>query len=329
MLRDLLERWGEWPGDGAALAHGIEKHGIDAVKLDRRFANPGNLGYPLPLVFGRATFSPPPETLLFHANFCGLEDKDTLLTEVRRLADGGERTANRDLVAPGPEGMGFFPARCPDRPFDRQSMFAREKARDVLGFVGDRPVKLVVEVGSWLGASTRWFAETFSGPIHRGEDHEHAAIVCIDTWGGLSEWESSDLTARVPDAWEQFAANCWHLRQWITPIRLPSAKGLPAIASVLKRQGRAPDLVFIDGDRSYEGCRSDVAACLSLWPEALVIGDGYEIGGEGSRGSPVRDAVADVAEELGREVLVGASGIWAFGGLAASLEETAAEATAV
>lgn len=313
MLADLLARWGEWPGDGTALAAGIEEHGLDAVALDERFANPGNLGHPIPLAFGRATFAPPPGTLLFHANFCTLEDKDVLLDEVRRLAAGEERVPNRELVAAGPEGRGFFPERCPDRPFDRQSMFAREKARDVLGFVGDRPMKLIVEVGSWLGASTRWFAETFSGPIFKGQEHEHAAIVCIDTWAGLDEWESGDLVSRRPIAWEQFVVNCWHLRQWITPIRMPSADGLPAIEERLKRQGRVPDLVFIDGDHRYEPCLNDVMTSATAWPEALVLGDDYEIGSRSGRRKPVRDAVHEAAERLGRDVLVGASGIWALG----------------
>ncbi len=314
MLRDLLERWGEWPGDGTALADGIEQHGVDSVALDQRFANPGNLGYPLPLVFGRATFSPPPQTLLFHANFCALEDKDALLSEVRRIAAGGTRVPNRELVADGPEGLGFFPADCPDRPFDRQSMFAREKARDVLGFVDDAPVKLIVEIGSWLGASTRWFAETFSGPIHRGESHEHAAIVCIDPWEGLPQWEADDLVARTSSAWEQFVANCWHFRQWITPIRLRSVDGLPAIAAELKRQGRSPDMVFIDGDHSYETCLHDVVTSAEAWPDALVIGDDYGIEEDGGgRRLPVQDAVEAAAEQLGREVRVGASGVWALG----------------
>jgi hypothetical protein len=259
---------------------GIRDHELDAVALDARFSNPGNLGHPLPLVFGRATFTPPAGTLVFHGNFCALEDKDRLLTEVRRLADGGRRVPNRELVAEGPEGLGFFPATCPDRPFDRQSMFAREKARDVLAFVGQRPVRLIVEVGSWLGASTRWFAETFSGPVHQGEEHEHAQIVCIDTWAGQREWEASDLVAR-------------------------------------ERQERAPDVVFIDGDHSYEGCRADVEASVTAWPRALVIGDDYGIkGDEGGRERPVRDAVEDAAEKLGLSVDVGASGIWALSGAA-------------
>jgi hypothetical protein len=193
-------------------------------------------------------------------------------------------------------------------------MFAREKARDVLGFVGDRPVGLIVEVGSWLGASTRWFAETFSGPIHQGESHEHAAIVCIDPWAGLQEWEADDLVARTSSAWEQFVANCWHFRQWITPIRLPSVDGLPAIAAELENQGRTPDLVFIDGDHNHDACLHDVLASATAWPEALVIGDDYGFEREnGDRRRPVRDAVQAAAERLGREVQVGASGIWALG----------------
>lgn len=314
MFDELLANWDAWHRDGQALIDGLRDFEIETAVLDSRFANPGILGSPLPLSFGRATFSPPAETLIFHANFCELQDKDRLLSEVRRLFDGGERIRNEDLCAEGPEGLGFFPSRRPDRPFDRQSMLSRSKARDILSVVGDRPVSLIVEVGSWLGASTRWFLETFSGARHMGQPHEHARIICIDTWDGLAEWEHSELTSRIELAWEQFAANCWHLRQWITPVKLPSQEGLPAVAAELAGQEQEPDLVYIDGDHSFEMCRDDVVTSAEAWPNALVIGDDAII--ESARevhDPPVREAVLAAAERLGRRAEIHESGIWVLG----------------
>ncbi len=310
MLDDLLSRWGTWPGDGAALLEGIEIHHIELGLLDNRFANPGNIGHPLPLTFGSATFTPPPETLLFHANFCLLEDKDLLLAEVRRLAGGGYRAPNDELAAAGPEGLGFFPPRKPDRPFDRQSMLTRSKALDILTFTGDREVSLIVEIGSWLGGSTRWFLETFAGPRQEGLAHEQAEIICIDAWGS-GTWQQSDLQARSPVAWEQFAANCWHLRGSITPIRLPSRDGLPAIISELAKQGRCPDLVYIDGDHSYAGCLADITTCAEAWPQALILGDDYDLEQlDERRTQPVADAVREAERLLDGSVRVGSSGTW-------------------
>ncbi len=314
MLDELVANWDSWGRDGQALIDGLRDFEIETRILDSRFANPGILGHPLPLVFGRATFSPPPGTLMFHANFCELQDKDRLLSEVRRLSDGGERIPNEELYVEGPEGLGFFPAKRPDRPFDRQTMLDRSQARDILSAVGDRPVSLIVEVGSWLGGSTRWFLETFSGPRHKDEAHEHARIICIDTWGGLAEWDDSEVTQRIGSAWEQFAANCWHLRQWITPVKLRSHEGLPAVAAELARQQQEPDLVYIDGDHSFEMCTHDVLTSADAWPNALVIGDDamLERAGE-SHELPVREAVLAAAERLGRSAEMHESGIWVLG----------------
>lgn len=308
-----LERWGEWPGDSAALRDCLSEVGAEVVLLDRRFANPGILGAPLPLQLGQATFSPPHDALVFHANFCALEDKAELLAEVERIHSGGERLANDRIVTQGPEGEGFFPSVRPDRPFDRQSMFSSAKARDVLRLVDERPVKVIVEIGSWLGASTRWLLETFTRSGGIGSEHEYARIFCIDTWGGLPEWEGTELEVRASVAWEQFAVNCWHLRQWITPVRLPSRNGIHAVAHRLQLQDEAPDLVFIDGDHSYQGALQDILLCAQAWPDALLLGDDYHLDGtDPVHGQAVRAAVREASVRLGRRVRKSPSGIWSL-----------------
>ena len=189
-------------------------------------------------------------------------------------------------------------------------MLARDKARDILGFAGDRPIGLIVEIGSWLGASARWFLETFAGPIHDGGAQQQASLICIDPWPEDSSWADPALQVRAPTAWEQFAANCWHLRAWITPVRLPSREGLPAIAGELERQRRSPDLVYVDGDHSREEVLADIRFCTATWPDALVLGDDYGLSRGGNSPSPrppSRQRTSSIARSSRRRP---ASGCW-------------------
>ena len=141
---------------------------------------------------------------------------------------------------------------------------------DMQGWNSDSPVfeavlrtlhpRLIVEVGSWKGASA----------IHMAKLAPEAQILCIDTWLGSPEMMDhhnpiSDDLRRV-HGWAQlyytFASNVVrHVgRERICPLALPST----VAAHLLRRlPSFQADVVYIDGSHEY----ADVARDLDdYWP---------------------------------------------------------------
>ena len=167
---------------------------------------------------------------------------------------------------------GFDPAPHPD---------------DLQGWGDDDPIfealvkfkrpKIIVEVGSWKGASAIRMARACR---ELGLDTK---IVCIDTWLGslemyvrrekeLAPCPYAALAHRHgwPQLYYQFLANV--IRQGfagvITPLPLPSA----IAAQLLARRGIMPDLIYIDASHDYESVKADIQAWLALKTNCLTMG---------------------------------------------------------
>lgn len=102
---------------------------------------------------------------------------------------------------------------------------------------------VLVEVGSYLGASACFLAAA------AGELGEGAAVHCVDTWHNDAMSEGSR------DTWNEFHSNTRRHSSAIVAHRGLSVE-------VARSFDREVDLLFLDGDHSYEGCRSDVLAWL-------------------------------------------------------------------
>ena len=112
-----------------------------------------------------------------------------------------------------------------------------------------------VEIGSYLGASSCFLA---AAAVKR-----KSVLHCVDTWynDGMSEGKR--------DTWKEFQINTNCFRDAIIPHK---GKSLD-IANSFKEP---IDLLFIDGDHSYEGCRSDVESWFPhLKPGGLIIMHDY------------------------------------------------------
>ena len=105
------------------------------------------------------------------------------------------------------------------------------------------PGCVLLEVGSYLGASSCFLAAA-ARDLGGG-----ARVHCVDTW------ENQGMTEGPRDTWEEFRHNTERYARQIVTHRGPSVD----IARTFKKP---VDLLFLDGDHSYEGCRADVEAWL-------------------------------------------------------------------
>ena len=134
-----------------------------------------------------------------------------------------------------------------------------------------RDAKLVVELGSWLGDSTRWFCE------HCPE----ATVVAVDTWLGSVEHllKRRDL---LPVLYDTFLTNCWEYRDRLIPFRNTSLAALNFLAGLKLK----PDVIYFDSDHSEHGLVAELATAADHWLDPVFVGDDYK------EGNTVADAIS-------------------------------------
>ncbi|HSW87043.1 MAG TPA: class I SAM-dependent methyltransferase [Rhabdochlamydiaceae bacterium] len=144
-------------------------------------------------------------------------------------------------------------------------------------------VKVVIEVGSWLGLSTRHIAKTIP---------EDGKVYAVDHWLGSPNEDNSVFD--IPNLYRQFLSNVIHenLTHKITPVKMSSIEA----ASFLKNI--KPDLVYIDATHEFNNVLLD----LILWfpfvkGHGVLCGDDYYWGHEYPNGGPVKRAVDTFARE--------------------------------
>lgn len=122
--------------------------------------------------------------------------------------------------------------------------------------------KLVIELGSWLGLSTRFIASRAP----------RATVIAIDHWKGSPEHQHDPgLSELLPKLYETFLVNCWNDRARIIPVRSGTLEGLERVA----RHGLQPDLIYVDADHRFEGVTADLQAIGRLFPRAIIVGDDW------------------------------------------------------
>lgn len=124
----------------------------------------------------------------------------------------------------------------------------------------------IIEVGSWVGESALAMAQ--------GLGDAGGIIYCVDHWQGAPGDATFKLAqALSPEkAYELFMENTSPLiGSVIRPLRGASLE----VAASLPPQGA--DLVFIDADHSYEGCKADILAWLPhLRSDGIIFGHDFE-----------------------------------------------------
>jgi Methyltransferase domain len=121
--------------------------------------------------------------------------------------------------------------------------------------------RVIVELGTWLGESARFFLEHAL----------RATVICIDHWKGSAEHER-DNPEMLPTLYEDFLALNWDYRDRIIPIRKDTADGLKTLASYHV----VPDLIYVDASHEFNDVQLDLDLIDMHFQSAIVIGDDYD-----------------------------------------------------
>lgn len=161
-------------------------------------------------------------------------------------------------------------------PPDRNWLFPT--TREMLTKTVPRDAKIILELGSFMGRSTRFLLE------HAPQ----ATVVAVDHWHGSGDMQNdAEVVAMLPRLYETFLSECWPWRGRIVPVRQTTLDGLREIAAA----GIVPDAIYLDADHTYEAVRTDVTLIRELFPHAPLIGDDWDWPG-------VQQAVREAAERL-------------------------------
>jgi Methyltransferase domain len=147
--------------------------------------------------------------------------------------------------------------------------------------------KMIAEVGSYLGRSTRAMADNTSGVIY-----------AVDTWKGTLGDEKFPKETYEGQFWYEFSRNLAdHLANGT--VRGFQMDSLEA-AGMFARHGVKFGFIFLDGDHSYKAIRNDILAWKPLLEKGGTI-SGHDFDGGGYPGvvQAVRELIAPVPMQVG------------------------------
>ena len=126
-----------------------------------------------------------------------------------------------------------------------------------------KPGDVVIELGSWLGESTRFMCDSVFPNGH---------VYAVDHWQGSLEHQDPKFKGLLDNLYDLFLYNSWNYRCMITPVREDTVTGLRAIAEFGDRD---VTLIYMDASHQYEDVLRDLTLADQLFPKAHLTGDDW------------------------------------------------------
>lgn len=173
--------------------------------------------------------------------------------------------------------LDFWPEKKPGVKPVMQGMCAnKEQLKKCL----NNNIKIIVELGSWLGSSTQILLDLA----------KNACVISIDHWKGSAEHQSNPKYSILPILYETFLVNMWNYKNRLIPLRMSTLEGL----ELLHDLGISPDFFYVDAAHDYESVLKDLDKIYQYWPKAIITGDDWAWNHK-NWNFPVRRAVVDFA----------------------------------
>lgn len=151
---------------------------------------------------------------------------------------------------------------------------------------------IILELGTWLGKSTRLLLNMAP----------QATVICVDHWlGSINHRDNKKLRTMLPTLYETFLVNLWDDRDRVVPLRSTTVAALEEI----HRRQIVPDLIYIDAGHEYQDVHADVSMSLRFFPTSVICGDDWNWEG-------VRQAVTEIAREYEKPFAVSDQRCWWF-----------------
>lgn len=154
-----------------------------------------------------------------------------------------------------------------------------------------KDASVILELGCWLGKSTRFLAKSF----------KNSQIISVDHWRGSPEHDDIDgkraAKSKLGTLYETFLVNLWSHKDMVTPVRLDTANAI----ILLGYYGIKPDVVYVDAGHDFESVLSDLLLIHEYFPDTLILGDDY-MWKDGTGKRPVAMAVGEFCKKTGLTV---------------------------
>lgn len=123
-----------------------------------------------------------------------------------------------------------------------------------------KDTKIIVELGSWLGKSTKFFLNNYP----------ESNVIAIDHWKG-SEEHQTRFKKLLPVLFDTFLVNCWNFKERLIPIRMSTTDGLKEVYNF----GISPNFIYVDAGHSFDEVVKDISTSIELFPHAIIGGDDW------------------------------------------------------